>query len=518
MADQRPNLLWITTDQQRYDSMGCSGNPVAKTPTMDRLAEEGIRLDRCYVTNGLCMPSRASMMTGRYARSHGVWAVGVTLPEGERTVATEFRESGYATALIGKSHLGSHHFPYSADGPQEIESLHRNNGAPANVVDDFWKRWSGPYYGFEHVELVLQHANRAVGGGHYDAWLRQNHPEALNLLNPEEALQPPTGAMQSWKAAMPAELHYSSWIADRTISFVEQQKDNGPFFIWMSLPDPHHPFAPPAPYCDMYQSAEVPAPLPNKGELDAMPPHHKLYYEGGVRDTPYLPGGPAGAFAADTPLKDMPEEHLREIIAHTYGLNTLNDDAIGRVLRYLDENGLAENTIILFSSDHGELLGDHGLLFKGPFYYESIIRVPCIIRWPRGLPSGEVYSGIVSSVDFMPTLLSAAGIKCPPGVQGLDLLATLSGNEGPVRREALIEHREHADGMQIKTLVTQRYKISYYPGHEFGELFDLQEDPQEYHNRWHSPEHAGVKHELLMQLLELLANTEDPLPERRCYS
>ena len=511
---RRPNVLWLTTDQHRYDALGCAGNPVVRTPNLDRLAAEGVRFTRSYVVNPVCMPSRATMFTGRYPRVHGSWQVGVPLPEDELTLPALLGQRGYRTGVFGKLHLTNHHQMASDDRPQQIESIHRNKNVPADEVDRFWRGWHGPIYGFETAELALQHGNRCVGGGHYDVWLREHHPEALDLLEPSHALAPLTGALQSWKAAMPAELHYANWIADRTIEYLQQHRE-GPWFVSCSFPDPHHPMCPPAPYCDMYDPAAMPLTTPNRGELAAMPPHHQLYYEGRVSQVPYAPGGVAGAVAGDYPLRDLPEAHLREMMAHYYGLITLCDDAIGRVLAALDRLGLADDTVVLFNSDHGELMGDHGLVFKGPFHYEPMIRVPTILRWPGGgVPGGRTHDGIFSSVDIVPTLLEALDVPVPEGAQGISALPALRGEDGPRRDWALVEHREWAGGMQTKTLVTDRWKVTYYPGQPFGELFDLAADPREYENLWASPAHREQRDRMLLRLLELLCTTEDPLPPR----
>jgi arylsulfatase A-like enzyme len=313
---------------------------------------------------------------------------------------------------------------------------------------------------------------------------------------------------------MPAELHYASWIADRTIAYLEAHRDE-PFFLSCSFPDPHFPLAPPVPYADRYDPAALTLPLPNRGELASMPPHHRYYYEGRVSRIPYSPGGVAGATAKDYPLRRLPEAHNREMLAHYYGLISLCDDAIGRVLDALDRLGLAETTIVLFNADHGELAGDHGLWFKGPFHYESILRVPMLWRWPGIIAPGSAYEGLSSAVDIMPTLLEACGAPPEPGVQGRSALPTLRGATAPYRDWALAEHRERVPGMQTKTLVTERYKLTYYPGQPFGELFDLRDDPWEYENRWDSPAHRAVRDDLLRQLLDVLCVTEDPLPVYR---
>lgn len=514
MATRRPNILWFMTDQHRHDAVGYAGHPDVRTPNLDRLAAEGLNFDRFYVTNPVCTPSRATMLTGRYPHAHGSWQVDVNLPEHEVTLPAALARHGYATAVFGKLHLQHFHEHFPEDRPPDIESIHRNLGVPEAMVNEFWQGWQGPLYGFQHCDLVLQHGNRCVGGGHYDQWLRRAYPEAVDLLEPKHARVPPTGALQSWKPAMPAEAHYATYIADRTIAYLETRRDE-PFFISCSFPDPHFPLAPPTPYADLYDPASLTLPLPNRGELAAMPPHHQFYYAGRVSQVPYAPGGVAGASAKDYPLRRLPEAHQREMMAHYYGLITLCDHAIGRVLDALDRLGLAEDTLVLFNADHGELMGDHGLWFKGPFHYESILRVPMLWRWPGVIEPGRVYQGLSSAVDILPTLLEVAGAPPEPGAQGVSALPVLRGAAAPYRDWALAEHRESVPGMQTKTLIGQRHKLTYYPGHAFGELFDLERDPEEYENLWNAPDHQALRQDMLMRLLEVLCVTEDPLPVHR---
>ena len=527
MNKKRPNVIVFMSDQQRYDTLGCTGNPVIQTPNLDRLAQEGIRFDRSYASSPVCMPSRAAVLTGRYPKNCGAWHVGVPLPESEPTAADYFKSAGYSTVAIGKMHLTNFH-QMSDQGSGHIESVHRNKGFEPEYVDNFWRNFNGPYFGFEKIRLVLQHGNRTVGGGHYDLWLRDNHPDAVDLLDPEHALTPLTGAMQSWKASMPKELHFSNWIADETVEYLNEhtrEHAEQPFFMLCSFPDPHHPMCPPAPYCDMYNPKDVPIPVPNRGELENMPPHHQKYYRGEVIETRlnmashiYKTRGIAGTVGGDYPLCDMPEEHLREMIAHYYGLITLMDEAIGRILKTLDQLGLSDDTIIVFNSDHGDLMGDHGLAFKGPFHYESIVKIPTIWRWPGHIQPNEATNALMSHVDVVPTLLDACDIDIPAGVQGVSQLPVLKGQTDTCRSWALVEHRENVGELQTKTLVTDRYKLTYYPAEPYGELFDLVADPKEYNNLWNSPKHHDLQSQLVKQLLEVQCLTEDPLPERIGYA
>lgn len=518
LAESRPNVLWFLADQFRADAVGAAGNRVIRTPGLDRIAREGILFSRFYVNNPVCMPSRASMFTGRYPSTHGTCRNGIPLRPSEATLASALARAGYATAAIGKVHLGGGGFRLRDGVHLDPESIHRDVGLPGRVVDRFWRSWDGPYYGFQHVQLTTQHGERVTRGGHYGQWIHDEHADFADAAEPERALAPLTGALESWKSGLPVELHHSNWVADRTIRYLESHRDT-PFFAFCSFPDPHRPFCPPAPYCDMYDPASMVSPIPNRGEFDHMPPHFQLRYRGLTEQIPYSPGGVQGAVAPDYPLRDLSETHLREIMAHYYGMISLLDSGIARVLDALDRLGLADNTIVLFCSDHGELLGDHGLLYKGPFHYESMIRAPLLIRWPGVAAPGRVHDGLISGVDLMPTLLEVCGAPAEPGVQGQSATGILRGSTEPHRECALLEHIEarrkgQTLGMQVTTLVTSRHKLTYYPGYDFGELFDLSDDPQEYTNLWADPGARELRAELLAQLLEVLCRREEPLGDQ----
>jgi arylsulfatase len=502
---ERPNVLLITTDQHRADCLGAYGNRAIRTPNLDRLAAEGVRFDRAYVANPVCTPSRASILTGRFPRAHGAWNVGVKLPEDEVGLSHVLGAEGYRTAILGKAHFAPILEP-----------------APPGRYDSraFWAAnpecdWHGPHYGFETARLAIAHGGAT---GHYAQHLRRSAPEVLELFGPARALAPPSGAHESWKSAVPAEHHVSTWVADLTIDYLERERER-PFFVWASFPEPHHPFSPPAPYCDMYDPLRVPLPPRRTGDLDDKPPHFGAYYRRELDRIDYRSEWALGlAGLADADLARMPERHLREIVAHYYGMITLVDDQVGRILGAVERLGLRERTIVVFTSDHGELLGEHGLLLKGPFHYEGLVRVPLIWRWPGEIDGGQAVSGLANLVDLAPTILELTGVPAPAGVQGRSLAPLLRGRTARVQDATLIENCEKPGVLNVKTVVTERWKLTYYAGRPFGELYDLVDDPHEYVNLWDHPGHAADRDALLRRLLDLLVETEDPLPPRRAYA
>ena len=309
-STSQPNFLFITTDQQRWDALGIH-NPRIRTPAMDSLARDGMRFDRAYPTNAICAPARASMITGRSQRGHHVFN-NVNLSEAIPVVGDSLRQAGYATALVGKPHFKS----------GEYEDVLPDDPPPGAPVDPDDGLWYGPYFGFDYVEILGAHT---YPKGHWRVWLERHHPEGLELWKPVNALAPRTGAFHSWKNAIPAEWHYTHRTADRTVDWLEDHGNERPFFLWMSFYDPHQPFTPPHPYCDMYDPADMPPAVPRE-DVSNKPPQYQYARDG----LPYQGYDTTSGWDGD---------HHGEIVAHYYGMTTFIDDGIARVLAELDPAG-----------------------------------------------------------------------------------------------------------------------------------------------------------------------------------
>ena len=509
---KRPNVLCMMTDQQRYDHLSCSGHPLLKTPNIDRLAASGVRFDRAYVNCPLCMPSRATLFTGRTPRGHGVRTNGVPLNPDIPTLTQALVNAGYRTHASGKLHFRT---------VQNVKGLPLEQHDPNVHVEnrDLWLSGSitklpSPYYGFQTTDFIGSHGDRVYG--EYTQWLQGNHPEALPLLSRDYARVPPTGADQSWKSSLPAELHHTTWVADQTIKYLREEGKRQPFFLLCSFPDPHHPYCPPAPYDSLYDPADVPMPNRREGELEGLAPFFQEILEA---------GRVVSGRMTETRIRD---EHLREIIAHTFGMIALIDHHIGRILDTLETEGLAEDTIVIFLSDHGDMMGDHWLLNKGPFHFEGLLRVPFIWSWPGRFREGVVSDALVSLLDFAPTLLDLCGVPFPEGDVPLEteapqmlrphpghsLVPLLTGDADRVRERLTIENDEDYLGLRLRTLVTPRHKLTVYGGKPYGELFDLERDPQERHNRFSDPSCETLRHDLTAELLDELVLTDGVLPRR----
>ncbi|MFI6631941.1 sulfatase [Nonomuraea fuscirosea] len=468
-----PNILLICTDQQRFDALGAYGNDEIHTPHLDRLAEQGVLFENCYVNSPVCGPSRASLMSGRYVHAHGAWANGVGLPAHERLFSRDLADHGYDCGLVGKFHVGG-----ACSG-----------GRLEPRLDDGFRvfRWAhDPYPGSSENA--------------YHRWLRAVRPDLY-----DSAVQ--AGAGTGFDA-MPTEFHYSRWIGNETIDYLRRSRDPGkPFFFVANFFDPHHGFGAPKEYADAYRDKPLRRPVTRDQELAGKPP---VLTEASQRSY----AGHARGYVEYT------ESELHDVKVNYYAMVSLVDDEVGRILAALDETGLAENTLVVFTSDHGEMLGDHQLMLKGPMMYECAVRVPLLMRWPAGLPAGERRAELVQWIDLASTFLAAAGAPPLPRGQGLDLLPLARGEQdAPVRGWALCEYRNsgHPYPEPVHTTMLRRdhWKIVVYHGApsttraRTGELYDLDRDPAELDNLWDDPAHAAVRAELQESLLDVLVATED---------
>ena len=488
MSKRPMNIVFITTDQMRADSLACVGNPIARTPNLDRLAAEGVLAERMYVAQPLCMPSRSTIITGMTPRAHGVWTNGIPLDPEIPTVGDMLSAAGYHTALIGKAHFR----PYGFDGGEaDLQEIEREDTWDQGLVPD---DWNGPYYGFEHVDLTLRH--HYLRQGHIGRYLREQAPETIDLIGSNCALEEPTWN-GTWKNAVPIKSHPSTWITDRTIEFL-QDTDDQPFFVWASYPDPHHPFTSPRPYCDAYDPADMCIPDVTDADLDGKPPHIRDVVEGRVEKHEGW-----GTGAGDLP--SLTESDWRQLHAQYYGMVELIDDSVGRILDALEENGLVENTAVIFTSDHGELFGDHGLLYKGPFPYEGLYRVPFVARIPGVTKADTRLSGLGTLLDLAPTFAELANIDALSSFQGHSMVPWLGGGEG--RNAVLVEFvSRYYPEMTLMTAITNRWKLTHYPNSEFGELYDLEGDPSEYVNLWGHENTVDIQQDMDRLLLDLTAD------------
>jgi len=500
MTSSKPNILLITSDQHHWRAMGYN-NPEVKTPNLDRIAREGTIFDRAYCPNPTCTPTRASIITGTYPSQHGAYSLGTKLLEDRHTVGEDFIHAGYRTALIGKAHFQPLH------GTEAYPSL---EAYPVLQDLDFWQGFHGPFYGFEWVELARNHTDEAHVGQHYALWLEEKGCE-----NWRDYFRTPTGntddLYRSWP--IPEDYHYDAWIADRTNARLENYAAGDEnFFLWASFFDPHPKYLVPEPWDTMYDPDEVTVPEKTPEEHASNPPHFQMTQEPSPDFSAWREPEGNAMHGFHSHLHDKQE--LAKDIAIYYGMISLMDKYIGKILDKLDELGLAENTLVIFTTDHGHLYGHHGLTAKGAFHYEDLVKVPMVARWPGEIPSGHRSEAMQTLVDFAPTALSACDIEVPRSMTGVDQLDVWRGEAENARDHVLVENRHQPTTLHLKTYVDTRYKITVYYGRDYGELFDLEEDPGEIHNLWDDPAHARLKAELVMKLLQAELGKE-PLPMPR---
>jgi arylsulfatase A-like enzyme len=491
------NVIIMHTDQQRYDSLGCCGDPSGTTPNIDALATDGCIGDRHMTANPVCEPSRASLFTGLYPQAHGVWSNGVPLSRKDYTthndmqgrfntviepltMADMFANAGFDTVSFGKLHLTPNLAPESYNYPECWRIMQRPDYAD----------WTGPYFGFRHVEITLGHGEQPCDGGHYGRWLNENHPDvatqAKAYRDNHESLVP--GVNDLHASRVPGAAHNTTWLADRATSYITQDRPTDkPFFLFVGFPDPHHPFTP---------SADV---LEALGEM-------KLN-ECADKDGKGLGWRPEGL--TDQAHYDLTEEQWRTIRRFTAAMIKQVDTAVGRIVQAVKDTGLWDDTVILFTSDHGDYLGDHGMLRKGYHADRSLVHVPFVLRSPgHTLPSR--FDEPMSNVDVMPTLAELAGIDIPHCTQGRPLSAILNDEDSTAYTYCYSGQRDHAN----YTIYDRQYRLTWYPAYDRYGLFDHQNDPAECNDLGSDPAFNEVAQLLLSRLKEHAIKAANPIGAR----
>ncbi len=518
----RPSYILFITDQQRYDHLGCNGHPVLKTPNIDEMAAQGVSHDRFYVASPVCMPNRSSLMTCRMPSSHGVRSLGVPLDHSNVTFVEMLRAAGYDTALIGKSHLQNvsdwkvqveppeHRDGFSAPPDELAEAVRSDLDSPSYQYERqvFWKEDNPvvptPFYGFDHYDSVLRHGT--MTGGDYELWLKREAPEVIPLRGRDDQLPHDYTCPQAIRTKIPEEYYSTSYIADRAAEWLEGRKGNSkPFFLMVSFPDPHHPFNPPGKYWDMYKPDEMPVPAAYSANDWEPPEYIKIAERDRARDKSL--GQKAGYSVA------VSQKEALEARALTCGMIAMIDDAVGQVRSAATDAGVAGDTVQIFTSDHGDHLGDHRILFKGAEQYDNLTHVPFIWADPKG-PAGERTSDLAQTLDIGTTILEHAKVEPPVGVQGQ--VMTVAGGQGrdAVHIQYETQRTQEAFGARprVHTIIHDRWRLSMYLGKCQNELFDLEDDPGEMKNLWDSAAHSDIKASLVEKLAELEIAVADRVP------
>ena len=464
----QPNILWLCTDQQRFDTIRTLGNNLVNTPNLDQFTTQSASFDRAYCQSPVCTPSRASFLTGRYPRTTRCRQNGQSMPPDEVLVSKLFADNGYRCGLAGKLHLAS-----CSEGKVETR------------IDDGYHdfHWS-------------HHPQPDWPENAYTQWLTSKGKTWDELYS-----GPSTGYV---KHGIPAEYHQTTWCAEETIHFLRENAGK-PWFFSFNCFAPHHPFDPPTEYLERYNPDDMPLPKVGPGDPQTKPTFQQL-------DAEWAHNSP-GEFHSSA----MTDQDRREVTAAYYAMCEHIDHEVGRILTTLDESDQADNTIVIFMSDHGEMLGDHGIYFKGPHFYEEAVRVPLLIRWPGQFKANHKVTGLTELLDLSPTLLDAAGFDIPERMQGHSLLPQLRGETSDTKRDHVFSEYYNSwthDDAYGTMLRTETAKIVVYHGTNQGELYDLDTDPDEFTNLWDSPDHTDLKLDLMQRSFDASVFTMDPHPPR----
>lgn len=445
MSDiSRPNILLITTDQQRYDTLGATGNTRIKTPHMDQLAERGVLFKQAYIQNPVCMGSRACMMTGRYPHQHGVTYMDSIidespgLPSWELTFMEHLQMAGYRTGATGKPHMM----------PQKGFNFERLSGGK----------------GFRWTESEGLPIGPGPLGPDYASWLEARHPGGYEMIYEQRRKSEYWPNHTAMPSVLPLEEYSDYWITEQSIEFLNYPGPK-PFFLWFSLLNPHAPLDPPSPYDELYPLKDIILPKSRS-------------------DNPHLsPKGWPEPWWGDDELR------IRRWLSYYYGLVTLADDMIGRVIKVLEERGILDDMLIIMTSDHGDMAGDYNMMEKGNFY-EEVTHVPLIIKPPGGRVADNTIDGLVEVSDIAPTILDYAGVPIPSEMQTISLKPLIEGDGKP--HEYVFCEFISADRKRKGSCVrTDRYKYIHWENEELCEFYDLQQDPDEQINLYGKSEYLN---------------------------
>ncbi len=452
----RPDILILMTDQQRADCVGASGNSVIQTPNMDRIATEGAYFTQACSVAPLCMPARASFITGLYPHNHGMWNNAGRLPAHDETIFHHLQRAGYRTAHVGKSHYYVHRREHMA----EWEPYMHARGL------DYVHETTGPWATL-HTDSYMT-----------DDWQQKGLLQAFRE-DYERRRQDPAGV---WPSPLPTEDFMDSYIGRQAVSMLDAYDEPNPLCLFVGFGGPHPPWDAPGDYATMYDPDEMPAPVCPSEALSWLSEAAQAYELAGRRER-------------------LSESDFRRMAANYYGKISLLDYWFGQVLKAQEHRGRLDDTIVIFWSDHGEMLGDHHRLGK-QLFFDASLRVPLMIRWPRRIPAGVRSDRVVEHIDVFPTLLEGLGLEPCERAFGRSLWPLITDGTANWEDEALSEVGQYT------MIGTERYRYVINREGEGVQLFDLAEDPKQLTNLCGRDDTAGIEAEMRERLLARLARTQ----------
>jgi arylsulfatase A-like enzyme len=444
--DRRPNILYIMADDHAAHAISAYGSKLIKTPNIDRIARGGMRFSRCLVTNSICTPSRAAILTGKYAHINGV-PVFNRFDGGQPTLAKYLHEAGYHTGMIGKWHLGSE---------------------PTGF--DYWNILPGQGVYVDPVFITKEGRKKHTG-------------------------------------------YCTDVITDFSLDFLKNRPKDKPFFLMCHHKAPHRPWVPDAKHAKKWEKVEIPEPATFNDNLNNFATRSDAAREATMRidrdlNKTDLKQDPPAGLSAEELKKWKYQRYMRDYLACVDAV----DDNVGRLLDYLDKSGLAENTVVVYTSDQGFFLGEHDW-FDKRFMYEESLTMPFLVRWPSKIKAGTVNDGMILNVDFAPTLMAAAGLKIPSDIQGRSFLPLLHG-ETPKDWRTSMYYRYYHYPMHHKVqphygVRTDKYKLIYFNKIDQWELYDLVKDPHEVKNLYADPKYVDTVKTLKAEMYRLKKELKD---------
>lgn len=461
MSADRPNVLILMTDQQRADCMGCAGHPVLQTPNIDRIASEGLRFSHACTSSPICMPARASFISGLHPHNHNMWHNSGRLPEGEESLFRRLQQAGYRTAHTGKSHYYAHSGQHLRDEEpymhaRGFDDVHETTGPWATVTTDSYMtdHWD---------ELGLLDAFR-------DDYRKRREHEGIAV----------------WPSPLPEAEFLDSYIGRTAKEYLEQYSRAEPFCLFVGFGGPHEPWDAPGRYAEMYDPAQMPSAIP-PGEPGEWLAEH------------------AAEALAHTEKHNLSDEVIGAIRASYYGKISLIDDWFGELLGVLDDRGWTDDTLVVFWSDHGEMAGDHQRLHKSVFL-ESALRVPLMLRWPSRVEAGQECDALATTVDVCPTILEGLGIEVGRRCQGQSLWPVIEDAAAPLREAVFSEIAPAPLGHIMVRTAEWKYAISAQGDGMM--LYDLRSDPDEQTNLVGHPDYREVEAEMRDRILRFLSGAQ----------